>query len=338
MFKKIAAITDLHVGLKSNSITHLTDCEDFIDWFIDVSKKNNCDTGIFMGDWTHNRNSINLATLSTSINLLEKLGKAFTQFFWFPGNHDLYYKDRRDVHSSIFGQYIPGITVVNEITTIDDVTMVPWLIGEEWHKIEKIKSRYMFGHFELPNFYMNAMIQMPNHGELQASHFRNQEFVFSGHFHKRQHQANISYIGNCFPHNFADAGDDDRGCMILEHGKDPEFHNWSNAPTYRKYMLSDVLTNTETLLRDKMHLRVELDVDISYEEANFIKEQLMPQYNIREMVLLPKKNMEDYSASDDAETSGFESIDNIVTSQITQLDSDVYNTKILLELYQNLHS
>ena len=32
----------------------------------------------------------------------------------------------------------------------------------------KIKSKYIFGHFELPNFYMNAMVQMPDTGELQA--------------------------------------------------------------------------------------------------------------------------------------------------------------------------
>ena len=48
----------------------------------------------------------------------------------------------------------------------------------------------MFGHFELPSFYMNAMVQMPDHGELRAEDFKNQSYVFSGHFHKRQHKEN----------------------------------------------------------------------------------------------------------------------------------------------------
>ena len=34
LFKKVACFTDIHFGLKSNSITHLRDCEEFVDWFI----------------------------------------------------------------------------------------------------------------------------------------------------------------------------------------------------------------------------------------------------------------------------------------------------------------
>ena len=64
---------------------------------------------------------------------------------------------------------------------------------------------------------------MPNHGELKSEHFVNQEYVFSGHFHKRQIKNKIHYIGNAFPHNYADAGDDERGMMILEFGKEPEY-------------------------------------------------------------------------------------------------------------------
>ena len=150
LFKKVACFTDLHVGLKGNSAVHLRDCEEFVDWFILEAQKTGCETCIFMGDWHHNRNSINLITLDTSIRCLEKLGAAFEQFFWFPGNHDLYYKDKRDVHSSAFGKHIPGVTVVDGVQTLDDVTLVPWLIGDEWKDMKKIKSKYVFGHFELP--------------------------------------------------------------------------------------------------------------------------------------------------------------------------------------------
>jgi hypothetical protein len=34
LFKKVACFTDIHFGLKSNSTTHLRDCEEFVDWFI----------------------------------------------------------------------------------------------------------------------------------------------------------------------------------------------------------------------------------------------------------------------------------------------------------------
>jgi hypothetical protein len=41
----------------------------------------------------------------------------------------------------------------------------------------------MFGHFELPKFKMNAMVEMPDHGLLNETHFANQTQVFTGHFH-----------------------------------------------------------------------------------------------------------------------------------------------------------
>ena len=36
LFRKAAVFTDIHFGLKSNSLLHLQDCEKFVDWFIDV--------------------------------------------------------------------------------------------------------------------------------------------------------------------------------------------------------------------------------------------------------------------------------------------------------------
>lgn len=335
LFKKAACFTDLHVGLKGNSQTHLQDCEDFIDWFILQAKSAGCETGIFLGDWHHNRNSINLITLDTSIRCLEKLGKAFDQFFWFPGNHDLFYKDKRDIHSSAFGRHIPGITMVENITTIGGVTLVPWLVEEEWKTISKTKSSYMFGHFELPLFLMNAMVSMPDHGELQAEHFKHQEYVFSGHFHKRQNKGKIWYIGNAFPHNYSDAWDDNRGMMIIDWGKEPEFRIWSDAPKFRTLKLSRLIDEKDTLLKSKMYLKVNLDIDVSYEEVNFLKETFMNDYDIREISLIQEKASLDAAAEDTAD-SKFESVDQIVVEQLVNISSEQFDQKILLDLYRNL--
>ncbi len=335
LFKKVACFTDIHFGLKSNSLTHLSDCEDFVNWFINQAKINNCETGIFLGDWHNNRNTINLLTLDTSIRCLEKLGSAFEKFYWFPGNHDLFFKDKRSVHSSIFGKHIPGITVINDITTIDNVTLVPWLVDNEWKNIPKVKSRYMFGHFELPLFYMNAMVQMPDHGELHAGHFVNQEYVFSGHFHKRQNQNKIWYIGNTFPHNYSDSWDDERGMMILEWGSKPEFINWPNCPKYRTLKLSDLLDKKDSIIKDKMYLRVNLDIDISFEEANFIKETFYKDYDIRDMCLIQNKVNVDAQYDDNLDTK-FESIDKLVSESLISVDSDQFDKKFLLDIYNNL--
>lgn len=334
LFKKVAVFTDLHLGLKSNSITHNQDCEEFIDWFISTAKENNCETGMFLGDFHHHRNTLNIVTMDFSIRILEKLGQAFDQFFFITGNHDMYYKDKRDVHSALFGKYIPGITVIQEPTTIKDVTFLPWLVNNEWKAVSKLKSKYVFGHLELPNFYMNAQVKMPDHGQLQAGHFKNQDYVFSGHFHKRQTGTNITYIGNAFPHNYADVGDDARGMMMLEWNSTPEYHAWPNQPVFRTYKLSSIIDNPDALLKEKMYCRVTIDVPLSFEEANFIRETFVSQYKLRELMLVPEKV--DIDMNSTTADINFESVDTIVINQITNIDSETFNKNLLLEIYNNL--
>ena len=336
MFKKAAVFTDIHFGLKGNSKIHNDDCEEFIDWFIKTAKENGCETGIFCGDWHHNRNSLNLTTMDATIRSMEKLGQSFEQFFFFDGNHDLYYKDKRTINSTAFSKYIPGITFVDEILTIDDVTLVPWLVGDEWKKISNIKSKYMFGHFELPSFYMNAMVQMPDTGELKPEHFKHQEYVFSGHFHKRQKQGAIHYLGNAFPHNYADAWDDERGMMILdrENNAEPKYINWDNCPKYRTTTLSKLLDPNSNIVKSKMYLRVTIDVPISYEEASFIKETYINNHGCREITLIPQKQVEEITT--ELDISKFESVDEIVSNEISAIDSDNFDKKTLLDIYNEL--
>ena len=336
MFKKAAVFTDIHFGLKGNSRVHNDDCEDFIDWYIQTAKDNGCETGIFCGDWHHNRNSLNLTTMDATIRSMEKLGSAFEQFFFFDGNHDLYYKDKRDVNSTAFAKHIPGITFLDEITVVDDVAIVPWLVGDEYKKIGDIKAKYLFGHFELPSFYMNALVRMPDHGDLKVEHFKHQDYVFSGHFHKRQHQGKINYIGNAFPHNYADAGDDARGMMILdrENNQEPEYINWPDCPKYRTYGLRQLLENTEELIKPKMYLRVTIDVPISYEEASFIKETFVKDYNCRELTLIPQKQIDEIST--DLDISQFVSVDQIVAGEIAELDTVDFDKTTLMDIYNGL--
>lgn len=336
LFNKAAVMTDLHIGLKSNSVTHNEDCLNFVKWFISVAKIENCEIAVVCGDWHNHRASINIQSLHYSMKCLELLNSSFEQVFFLTGNHDLYYRDKRDIHSVAWANYLPNITVVNDITTIDNVTFCPWLVGDEFQKVKKISCDYAFGHFELGNFYMNSQVMMPDHeNSLKISDLSNIGTVYSGHFHKRQFRDNVIYMGNAFPHNYADAGDDDRGMMILEWGKVPKFHSWPGQPRFRVYKLSEILDKPDELLLRGMHVRVNLDIDISYEESSFIREQLMPKHELREMSLIPMKL--DISQDDtDYANLQFESVDNIIISQIEQLQQGSFDKQLLLDIYRNL--
>jgi len=336
LFKKAACFTDIHFGLKSNSRVHNEDCSDFVDWFIDTAKKEGAETCIFLGDWHHNRNTTDVSTMNYTVQSLEKLNEAFDVVHIITGNHDQYYKDKRDLHSLEYGRLFSNINMVNSEFTMGDVTILPWLVGDEWKNIGNIKSRYIFGHFELPLFYMNAMVQMPDHGELQTTHFKNQEYVFSGHFHKRQSRDKVHYIGNSFPHNYADSWDDERGMMLLEWGKEPKYINWDDCPKYRTIKLSRLLDEKDNIIKNKMYLRVMLDIDITYEESNFVKEEFMKDKRIRELSLIIEKENIDAVIDENSEIK-FESVDQIVAEQIMALETGTFDTSKLLEIYNNLN-
>jgi hypothetical protein len=225
--------------------------------------------------------------------------------------------------------------VVEKVTTIGDVTLVPWLVGDEWKSMRDLKSKYVFGHFELPKFFMNAMVQMPDHGELRAEDFNGPDYIFSGHFHKRQQNNKVIYIGNAFPHNFSDTWDDDRGMMTLEWGRKPNFINWDNCPKYRVVKLSELIDKKDSIMKSKMHFKVNLDIDISYEEANFIKETFINDYDIREISLIQDKTNIDGSIDDNPDAK-FESVDQIVAQELINVESEQFDKNTLLEIYNNL--
>ena len=159
--------------------------------------------------------------------------------------------------------------------TIGKRLMNARIVQDDYKKIQKLTGKYLFGHFELPHFYMNAMVEMPDHGEISTNHMTQFDQVYSGHFHKRQASKNIWYIGNAFPHNYADAGDDARGMMVLEWGKDPVFHTWPRQPVFRVHKLSEILEKPEGYLLIDSHVRVHLDVLTEVERHSVLGELLL---------------------------------------------------------------
>jgi len=336
LFKKAAVFSDLHAGLKTNSPIHNQDCIEFLKWFVEQAKENNCDCCLFLGDYFHNRNNTNLVTMNYGLQGLRILSEAFERVIMIPGNHDLYFRDQRTISSIAWAEHIPHIQILNEITYIDNTVFVPWLVGDEHRQLFKKPADYMFGHFELPTFLMNALVEMPEVGEIRAEQFKDFGHVFTGHFHMRQTKNNITYIGNAFPHNFSDAGDDNRGMMILEWGGQPKFIAWPDAPKYRAVNISSLVQDPQSFLPKRGYIKIILDTNVSYEEAIYLKENLVEEFELRELSLIPAKT--DLHAEDLAPNSNvkFQSVDSIVTGQLVELSSEFYDSTMLLDIYRGL--
>ena len=342
MFNKVICFGDIHFGEKQNSPVHNQDCIDFLKWMIGVAKEQGIKDCIFLGDWHHDRYRVSVSTLQYSSEGLSLLNDYFDNIWFIEGNHDLLHRQRRDVSSIGFVNGYSNITLIDEKTIFEtddgDVALVPWLIGEEWKELKGAEYKYVFGHFELPTFLLNALVRKPEKGnELNKEALANCGYVFSGHFHKRQIQGNIHYISSPFGHNFNDVDDKERGCMTLEWGGEPVYHDWPDAPIYRRWDIADLMENPEEVIGDDKNIYAEIFYtdDISYTQASYYKEELEEKFSFRKIILKGIKT-KDNSEGEEITAKTVQSVDSIVIEQLQTIDSKTYDNDLLIEEYQAL--
>ncbi len=105
-------------------------------------------------------------------------------------------------------------------------------------------------------------------------------------------------------------------------------------PRYRTIKISELLEDPEKVLKPKMYVRVSLDIKISYEEANFIRETFIDKYQLRELQLIPEQI--DQAQQPTVEVQKFDSVDQIVIKQLQGVDSETYDKNILTAIYNDL--
>jgi hypothetical protein len=335
LFHKAVTITDVHFGRRSNSPQANQDNIDFIAWVIERAKTWGAKTCIMMGDWHDNRNSLNVLTLDYSLKAIEMLNDAFDVVHWIPGNHDLYYREKRDVSSISFSKYLPNINIIAKPQVIGGVHLLPWLVGDEHAKLKHKDARYAFGHLEIGGFKMNARVELPETEKgLKYSAFDSLDYAFTGHFHIRQQKGRVLYTGNIMPFDFSDAWDDDRGMMMLEWGKEPIFEAWPDQPLFRTMKLSELLANPKQYLKPKMTARVFIDTEITFEESQYIKDTMTRDYDLRKFELghLPRNDSGEQVVSE----ALFQSVDEIVIDGLSKVESIGLRPSKLIDIYSSL--
>jgi DNA repair exonuclease SbcCD nuclease subunit len=340
LFKKAAAFTDMHFGLRNDSEVHNQDCLEFVEWLADQTLAHNCDCIIFMGDWFHNRIRTEVRTGYYSKLAIDLIGGLGLPVYWLLGNHDIYLKNNREIHSLIHLQH-SNIHLIDTVTQLDDVAFSPWLVGDEHSIVLSARCKYIFGHFELPFFLMNQVIEKVYDGQgLHIDDFVNCEAVYSGHFHKRQirvnkHKIPIHYIGNAFSHDFNDANDHERGMAIIEHGEIiPQYLEWPNAPTFDRYLISEFLQIIENDQTINPRATIELidDMELPADTANELKEAIEAR-NIK--IRRPKKDQ--IVEEHDTKTKVFESLDQMIENKLRSMAYDgKYDPEILVRLYNSV--
>lgn len=338
-----ACFTDIHWGGRSNSKMHNVDCYNFVQWFCKkVKQDGNIDHICFLGDWFDNRSTINVETLNYSHDAAKLLNDLGLPIYFIVGNHDIYHRHTRDVHSSRLFSDFENFCVVDRPQVIKEIGegafFTPYLFHSEYENLVEQKAyKTWWGHFEFQGFVITGSdIRMPTGPN--ADDFKGPKFIFSGHFHKRQAYNNIVYIGNAFPTNFNDAGDHDRGMMIFDHKTDKvEFINWEQCPKFIKTKLSEILDNGKILLPNA-RVKCEIDVPIDYEESTYIRDKFCKRYKLREMILEPSPTVQESLTDTEVEMDNttLMSVDDMVIEMLSKIDNENVDKNKLIRMYREL--
>lgn len=334
---KVVLFGDIHFGEHSNSDEHNKNCLDFLEYMNDWCDNhiNEDFITIFLGDWYHSRNSINVKTLNYGKEGLIKLSNIGSEQYMLVGNHDLYFLDRRDNHSIIIPDEASGIEVIDRpILVKDNILLCPWLLKDESLKelINEYSPKYVFGHFELPSFPLNQMVKYP--GEFDPYDYQGPLRICSGHFHTASEKGNITYIGNCFSHNFSDNNDwHNKGfCVLDTTTNELERVEWEDAP---KYCYTSISKLDNIPYPSNIHMKIINDTDLPQDDVNKLIDVLLQNENVIECHVIPK-DMEIIMDSQVVEAQSIGNVNVAIPQLLQKAEIKNIDNQRLIKIYQNL--
>lgn len=342
--KKLGMFTDIHFGRRNNSKIHNQDCVDYIDWFCGNVTGQNYSHVAFLGDWYESRSAINIETLEYSYEGLKRLNALNIPVYFVVGNHDLHRRTTRDVHSVRMFQEMTNIVIVDKPMVAEGFLFSPYMFEHEYPSLLQYNDCYAWcGHFEFKNFVLTGHSTVLEHGP-DHKMFSGPKKIFSGHFHKRQGQDNVRYIGNAFPMDFGDAGDYSRGmCTYFTEEDKVVYNDWADCPKYYKIKLSNVIDDSWTPL-PKMRVKCIIDTELGYQDAQELREAMIEAYNLRDFVLEEDRAakqglLEGENFQVKESMLDFTGIDDLVINQLEAAKSDKtikVNIDTLIDLYKAL--
>ena len=255
---KVAIINDTHCGTRNSSDIFLDNAEKFYsDVFFPYLLENNISHIVHLGDFFDNRKFINFKCLNRIRNcFLKPLRQHGITMDIIRGNHDVYFKNTGELNSlkELLGHYMNEVHIIHDPIVMDydglQMALVPWIdAGNEERSIKFIKeckADILGGRLDIINYEMMKGIKC-EHG-LDRSLFKRFEAVYSGHFHTKSTQDNITYLGSQMEFFWNDAHDNkyfhilDTGTRELEAIRNPHtlHHRIRYDDTTTDYMEFDL--------------------------------------------------------------------------------------------------
>jgi len=214
---KIAVLNDTHAGARNSSKIFMEYQEKFYsECFFPYLKEHGIKNIIHLGDYYEHRKYVNFQALNHNrkvfLNVLKEQGIVMDII---PGNHDVFHKNTNELCSlkELLGYYTANVNIIMEPRVMDydgcKIALVPWINNQNYADtmgfLKQCKADIVGGHFEFAGFEMYKGIPT-THG-MGIEPFKRFEQVWSGHFHTKSSQGNITYFGAQMEFNWSDAND-----------------------------------------------------------------------------------------------------------------------------------
>lgn len=215
---KIAIINDTHCGVKNGSDIYLDNAEAFYsNVFFPYLEENKIDRILHLGDYYDHRRFVNFKALERNrhmfLNVIRERGITMDIV---PGNHDVYYKNTNNLCAlkELLGHWTDCVKIhmnpVNLKFDNLDIGMIPWITDDNEKEcmdfIQQTSAPVLFGHFELEGFKLMGNTNVKSHG-MGTEIFNRFDSVYSGHYHTKSSQGNVTYLGTQVELTWADAHD-----------------------------------------------------------------------------------------------------------------------------------
>ena len=343
---RIAILNDTHCGVKNGSDVFLNSAEEFYSKvFFPYLEENNIYSIIHLGDYFEHRKFINFKALNHNKKVfLDVLRDKGIHMNIIPGNHDIYYKNTNRLNSltECLTEYDDCVNVYHNPTDLHlqnvDMTvgLVPWICPDNEQAciefIKNTKSQILFGHFELDGFKYMANTNIKSHG-MDKSIFKRFEAVYSGHYHTKSSQENITYLGTQFELSWSDAGDP-KSFHVFD-TETREIEAVRNPHTlYNKFIWDDdPIKLREDMVKGKYIKIIVTSKKNLYEFDKFLEKV----YNFNPFEVKVLETFQEYSG-DSIEDSKVSTVDTatLLNSYVDATETDLDNDKLkkmLQELY-----
>lgn len=356
---KIIILGDVHFDVSSGNQNILENQLEFFNkQLFPYMRENNIKTIIQLGDLMDNRNKVSVnVSHYLKRDFFDVLKREGISLYTLIGNHDIYHKDTREIHSlELFDIIYNNFHVVNDIRTLGiqnkKLLIVPWVLPDEKYNFEDyLDTDYIFGHFETNGVEMVKGINCNSSHAFNMDSFKGIK-TFSGHFHLRRYYENnkIYYVGTPNQINWSDYNEQ-KGFHVLDVvNGNLEFIENTISSKHIKIILNSEDKSIEVLgLKDILKFKIDSKLDYSIFKKHKAKiyidkdnvfnksviEKLDAELQSYRIELLEKEDVEESALDEKSNHVDFDVVqaikENIRTDYQKQVFNDIY-TEALLNL------